>query len=67
MSKKLAGKCDAFCQLGGQCSRRAVFADSDSEVKKYYCGLGKKDCIIVYLAKKVDSCYDLADRTGEVL
>lgn len=58
MAKELAGKCDAFCHLQGREGTRGVFIEiiEKDGVKKgiYSCGLGNKECIIPYLAQRIN-------------
>ncbi len=57
MSEKLVAKCNAFCGLTerqpeeGEDMRKGVFIDTENKSRGYYCGLGKTDCIIIYITQ----------------
>ena len=62
MKEKLEAKCDAFCRWGNS-ERRAIFSESSHDERgrvktEYSCGIGKNNCVILYLAKKCQLAVD---------
>lgn len=67
--EELVARCSAFCNLVYfnlimTSERKAVFSKTlvkdGKEETVYYCGFGKKDCIIAYLAQKLNDTAQVA-------
>ncbi len=53
----IASRCHAICKLEGNLRDKAVFVTREYDDKSngkmiYHCGLGERDCIMIYLCQK---------------
>ena len=59
MARELATSCDAICKLRRIRGIKGVFSETTYDLRRrvtveYHCGMGKDDCIVLYLMKQVD-------------